>query len=93
MITYIDTYISGPDKTELETFARNFVNYIPVECGVPAQPEDNTASPPTPAIEQHGDPSLFYTCIRATFDISPLVSGNMRVVDSEIGESVVGVFL
>ena len=92
MTTYIDTYVSDTDKADLETFARNFVNYIPVERGVQAQPADDTTNPPTRAIEQRGDPSLFYTCVRATFNIAPLVAGNMRVVDPETGASVVGVF-
>jgi len=76
MSAYIDTYVSHADKSVLETFASNFFNYIPVNQGQTGK----------------GDPSLFYTCIRTTFDISPLVVAPFAIVDAVTGASVVGVW-
>ena len=88
----IDTYISHPDKAALEIFAANFMNFIPVHQGQAAIAADNTATPPTSAQAAKGDPALFYTCIRATFDISSLVQSPFSVVDAVTGSGVVGVF-
>jgi len=91
-MTYIDTYISGPIQNDLELFAQNFTNHITPQAGSAAVAEDDTVTPPIPAQPAKGDPALFYTLIRATFDITPLVVHPFNVVDKTTGASVVGVF-
>lgn len=76
MTTFIDTYVSGPVQADLETFAGNFVNYIP------SQPGNIDA----------GDAGLFYTCVRATLDITALISTPLAKVDPVVGAAVVGVW-
>lgn len=93
MTTYIDTYISGPDRDALETFARGFTAHIPAQAGrafVPAGMDaEGNLTPETPEV---GDPALFYTCIRSTFDVSRFISAPMTVADDTTGKDVVGVF-
>jgi len=92
-VTYIDTYVSGPVQADLELFARNFVNFVPVKQGraAVAAGTDEFGNP-TPAIPAAGDPALFYTLIRATIDITPLIAAPFSKVDPATGQSVVGVF-
>ena len=91
-MNYIDTYVSGSVQADLEKFASNFANHITAQAGTAAIAEDDTTTPPTLAQPAKGDPALFYTLIRATFDITPLVVAPFAVVDAMTGTSVVGVF-
>lgn len=94
-VTYIDTYISCPDETALAAFTLDHApaSYIPVQPGRTAVPAGTDAyDNPTPAIAAAGDPSLYYTCLRTTADISGFIVSPMAVVDAATGQAVVGVF-
>lgn len=91
-MTFIDTYISHPDATSLEAFAGSFVNYMRPRAGIAAVAADDTTIPPTEAQPAKGDPALFYTCVRATFDITPLIVAPFAVADVETGAAVCGVW-
>ena len=91
-ISYVDTYVSGTVQADLEVFASNFVNHTTAVQGQAAIPEDDTTTPPTPAQPAKGDPTLWYTLIRATFDITPLVSAPFAIVDPVTGASICGVY-
>lgn len=91
-MSYIDIYVSHPDLPTLEAFAGNFVNHTPIMQGQAAVAEDDSTTPPTLARPAKGDPKLFYTCVRATFDITPLIQSPLTVVDPVTGANVVGVF-
>ena len=88
MTDYIDTYIACADKTTLEAFAAMFTTKTPMLQGRVAQ----VATEESPAVEQVGDPSLWYVGIRATVDLSPVVKAPLSVVPAETGAAVVGVF-
>lgn len=90
----IDTYVSGPVKADLEAFAGNFINFIPCQPGRVAQAAstDPETGQPIPAIAAVGDPTQFYTCVRATIDITPIIASPLVKVDPAIGASVVGVW-
>lgn len=93
MTDYIDTYVACADKDTLETFARPFVNYIQPQQGKAATEETTDEEGGTiPAHAAVGDPSLWYTCVRATFDLSASVTSPLSVVDAATGVAVVGVF-
>ena len=87
-MAFTDIYLSHPDATALEAFAGSFVNYMRPRAGIAAIAADDTTTP-QPA---KGDPALFYTCVRATFDITPLIVAPFAVVDAETGAAVVGVW-
>ena len=82
MTTFIDTYISSPDRGVLDVFLSSFVNYIQPVQGT-AMTEDQPAK---------GDPALWYSCVRATADITPIVSAPIAVVDATTGSMVIGIW-
>lgn len=87
-MTYHDTYVSCDDMDTLMMFLSSFVNYIQPQQGRAAV----AAEGESPAIPAAGDPALFYSCIRATADISASVPSPITVIDAEIGAAVVGVW-
>ncbi len=96
-----DVYVSGPVQADLETFANNFTNHIPATAGTAATAEIpatyaadgvTVLTPDIPAQPAKGDPALFYTLIRASFDITPIVQEPFAVVDPSVGMAVCGVF-
>jgi hypothetical protein len=102
MTTYVDIYVSHSDLPTLEAFANNFVNHTPSVQGQAATADTPATyaadgvtiiTPDIPAQPGKGDPKLFYTLIRATFDITPLVQTPFAVVDATTGASMCGVFL
>ncbi|MDE1902189.1 MAG: hypothetical protein KGI37_11220 [Alphaproteobacteria bacterium] len=92
MTTYIDTYVACTDRGALEIFASGFTAHIPSQAGRVAQTVTNPDGTTT-TIAAAGNPSLFYTCIRSTFDVTPYVVSPMVIVDAATGQAVCGVFV
>ena len=93
MIAYIDAYVSGPDYNALEDFASGFVAHIPTQQGRAAIPASIDAfGNIIPEIKAAGDTSLYYTCIRSTFDLQAYITAPMIVLSSDAGSEIVGIF-
>jgi hypothetical protein len=90
---YTDTYIAHSDQSVLQNFLKSFVNYIPCRTGraaTEAATDENGNF--VPAQSSVGDPALYYSCIRTTFDPTPLITAPFTIVPPEIGAAIVGVF-
>ena len=84
-----DIYVSYADGPTLEIFANAFTSHVPCVQGVAATPDIaavyaadgvTVLTPEQPAQAAKGDPSLWYTLIRAPFDITPIVVAPFAVV-------------
>ncbi|MDE2097920.1 MAG: hypothetical protein KGL39_11775 [Patescibacteria group bacterium] len=106
-ISYVDTYLSCPDMPTLEQFARGFTACTPIRPGIAAtaQTTDPVTGAIIPAQAAIGDPSLYYVCVRSTFDISLAIPAqnafaaasngayqNVSVCDAATGKAIAGVF-
>lgn len=87
MSFYIDTYLACADKAALEAFLCVYENVLPVQKGAAAGVNEN--GEPLPA---RGEPDLYYSCVRTSEDISPLLATPLIPIDPEEAKQVVGVF-
>lgn len=92
MTVYIDTYVSHPSRDALEAYAAPFVNYIPLLPGRAAEEAYTDEDGYHPAIEQLGDPNLWYTCIRTNRDLTSELVAPFAWVDPALGAQIVGVW-
>lgn len=84
----IDTYLASSSLEELQSFCSFFSQVIGIEKGRPAV--DANPSEGVEASPAAGDPTKYYTCIRAPITIP--ASGNITIVPPDEGIAVVGVW-
>lgn len=92
---YIDTYVSSPSLELLQEFLADYPVYIPARQGRSAQEAetDSATGEVCEATNAAGDPNLYYACVRMPINSAICVSEPLSIVDVQMGEAVLGVFL
>ena len=87
----VDTYLVADDKEAIVKFCAYFRNVIgPVKGIAATEAYTDEYGNEIAAQEAKGDPTKFYSCVRAPFAVTPV--NGIEICDEETGISVCGVW-